>query len=344
MAKILIVDDEPDLTAAFGRFLERAGHVLLYAGTGGEAVATVESERPALVLLDLKLPDMTGFEVLDRTREQRPVVIMVTGHGDVALAVQAMQAGAEGFLTKPVDLAHLGAAVDRALEKVQLRDLTRAAGARRGRSTTGVLLGSSPPMRELAQQIELLARSERTVALIVGEAGVGKGRVARAIHALSPRGGRLFHEVNCAMRTEEDLDVELFGVERGLRGPVPGLFEAAAGGTLFLDEIAALPESLQPTLLRALESRRVRRSGGAREVAVDVRVIAATARDLATEVTEKRFNEDLYYRLGVMPLYLPPLRARSPEDLRETVGALLAELRPGIPEAPADLEIGRAHV
>ena len=337
MAKILIVDDEPDVTSAFGRYLERAGHDVLSAGTGAEAVAMVESERPALVLLDLKLPDITGFEVLERTREHRPVVIMVTGHGDVALAVQAMQAGAEGFLTKPVDLMHLGAAVDRALEKAQLRDLTRAAGARLGRSATEVLLGSSPPMRELAQQIELLARSERTVALIVGEAGVGKGRVARAIHALSARGGRPFHEIDCSMRPEEELDLELFGAERGARGPLPGVFEAAGGGTLFLDEIAALPESLQPTLLRALESRRVRRSGGAREVAVDVRVIAATAHDLATEVTEKRFSEDLYYRLGVMPLYLPPLRARSPEDLRETVGALLAELRPGIAEAPSDV-------
>jgi len=336
MAKILIVDDEPDLTAAFGRYLERAGHDVLCAGTGAEAVAMVESEGPALVLLDLKLPDMTGFEVLDRTREHRPVVIMVTGHGDVALAVQAMQSGAEGFLTKPVDLMHLGAAVDRALEKAQLRDLTRAAGARLGRSSTEVLLGSSPPMRELAQQIELLARSERTVALIVGEAGVGKGRVARAIHALSARGGRPFHEIDCSTRPEEELDLALFGAERA-GGPVPGVFEAAGGGTLFLDEIAALPESLQPTLLRALESRRVRRARGTREVPVDVRVIAATARDLATEVTEKRFSEDLYYRLGVMPLYLPPLRARSPEDLRDTVGALLAELRPGIPEAPADL-------
>ena len=337
MARILIVDDEPDVTAAFGRYLERAGHDVLRAGTGAEAVAMVDAEHPAVVLLDLKLPDMTGFDVLERTREHRPVVIMVTGHGDVALAVQAMQAGAEGFLTRPVDLAHLGAVVDRALEKVQLRDLTRAAGARRGRRTTGALLGSSPPMRELAQQLELLARSERAVALIVGEAGVGKGRVARAIHALGPRSARPFHVVDCAVRPEEELDLELFGVERSASGPTPGLFEAANGGTIFLDEIAALPESLQPTLLRALESRRVRRSGGAREVTVDARVIAATARDLATEVTEKRFNEDLYYRLGVMPLYLPPLRARSPEDLRETVGALVAELRPGIPDAPAEV-------
>ena len=337
MAKILIVDDEPDLTSAFGRYFERTGHDVLRAATGEEAVAMVQAEHPALMLLDLKLPDITGFEVLERTREHRPVVIMVTGHGDVALAVQAMQAGAEGFLTKPVELAHLGAVVDRALEKAQLRDLSRAAGARLGRVSTEMLLGSSPPMRELAQQIELLAQSERTVALIVGESGVGKARVAHAIHSLSARGGRAFHEIDCSMRPAEELDLELFGVERSVGGPVPGLFEAADGGTLFLDEIGELPLTLQPTLLRALESRRVRRSGGTREVLVDVRLIAATVRDLATEVTEDRFREDLYYKLGVMPLYLPPLRARSPEDLQETVRALVAELRRGTPDAPHEV-------
>jgi DNA-binding NtrC family response regulator len=194
-------------------------------------------------------------------------------------------------------------------------------------------------MRELEQQIELLARRERTVALLVGEAGVGKGRVARAIHALGPRGGRVFHEIDCSMRPAEELEVELFGVERSVGGPVPGLFEASDGGTLFLDEIAELPAPLQPTLLQALESRRVRRAGGSREVLVDVRLIAATARDLATEVTEGRFREDLYYRLGVMPLYLPPLRARSPEDLRETVAALVGELRRGIPDAPREVSV-----
>jgi len=135
----------------------------------------------------------------------------------------------------------------------------------------------------------------------------------------------------------EELDLELFGVELSVGGPVPGLFEAADGGTLFLDEIADLPESLQPMLLRALETRRVRRSGGTREVVVDVRLIAATTRDLATEVTEGRFREDLYYRLGVMPLYLPPLRARSREDMRETVRALVSELRRGVPDAPHEV-------
>jgi DNA-binding NtrC family response regulator len=334
MAKILIIDDEPDIVSALGRYFERGGHDVLRALTGEEGVRLVQAERPAVVLLDLYLPDLSGFEVLERTREQRPVVIMITGHGDIPLAVQAMQGGAEGFLTKPVELAHLGAVVDRALEKAQLRELSRAAGARSGRLATEMLLGPSAPMRELSAQIEMLARSERTIALLVGESGVGKARVARAIHALSARGARPFHEISCALRPVETLDAELFGVERTNDGPLPGLFEASDGGTLFLDEIADLPPALQTTLLRALEARRVRRTGGTREVPVDVRLIAATTRDLATEVTEGRFREDLYYRLGVMPLHLPPLRARSPEDLRETVAALVTELRRGLHNAP----------
>jgi len=334
MAKILIVDDEPDICSALSRFFAHSGHDVLCAGTGEEAVMLVQTERPAVVLLDLFLPDISGFEVLERTREERPVIIMITGHGDVPAAVHAMQAGAEGFLTKPVELMHLGAVVDRALEKAQLRELGRAALARNARTTADMLLGSSSPMRELAEQIELLARSERTVALIVGENGVGKARVARAIHALSPRAGRPFHELACGLRPIELLDAELFGVEARQGGPLPGMFEAAEGGTLFLDEISDLPPILQPTLLRALEARRVRRTGGTREIPIDVRLIAATVRDLATEVTEQRFREDLYYRLGVMPLYLPPLRARPPEDLSETVVALVAELRRGLPDSP----------
>ena len=334
MAKILIVDDEPDIVSALGRYFERLGHDVLRAGTGEVGVALAQSERPAVMLLDLYLPDISGFEVLERTREHRPVVIMITGHGDIPLAVEAMQAGAEGFLTKPVELAHLGAVVERALEKAQLRELTRAAGSRTGRAATEMLLGPSAPMRELAQQIELLSRSERTVALLVGESGVGKGRVARAIHALSQRGARPFHELSCAMRPVEALDAELFGVERAGEGPLPGLFEACDGGTLFLTDVAELPQSLQPALLRVLETRKVRRTGGSREVAVDVRLVAATVRDLATEVTEGRFSEELYYRLGVMPLHLPPLRARAPDDLRETVAALVVELRRGLHNAP----------
>jgi two-component system response regulator AtoC len=337
MAKILIVDDEPDIRSALGRYFERSGHDVLFAATGEDGVSLVQRERPAVVLLDLFLPDISGFDVLERTQEQRPVIIMITGHGDIPAAVHAMQAGAEGFLTKPVELAHLGAVVDRALEKAQLRELSRSADMRIGRASADMLLGSSAPMRELAEQIEMLARSERTVALLVGEHGVGKARVARAIHALSPRASRPFHEIDCALRPVDVLDVDLFGMDQAEAGPLPGLFEAANGGTLFLDEISDLPDVLQPTLLRALEARRVRRTGGTREVPVDVRLIAATVRDLATEVTEQRFREDLYYRLGVMPLHLPPLRARAPEDLRDTVHALLAELRRGLSDSPRAL-------
>ena len=337
MAKILIVDDEPDIRSALAGYFSRTGHDVLRAETGEEAVTLVRNEHPAVVLLDLFLPDISGFEVLERTREERPVIIMITGHGDIPAAVHAMEAGAEGFLTKPVELAHLGAVVDRALEKAHLRELCRGTLARNARSVADMLLGSSVPMRELVQQIEMLAGSERTVALLVGENGVGKSRVARAIHALSPRAGRPFHEVSCGLRPVETLDTELFGVDTGPGGPIPGVIEASEGGTLYLDEIADLPASLQPTLLRALEARRVRRTGGTREVPIDVRLIAATVKDLATEVTEQRFREDLYYHLGIMPLHLPPLRARPPEDLRDTVAALVAELRPGLPEAPTAL-------
>jgi DNA-binding NtrC family response regulator len=337
MARILIANDEPDVTSALARSFEQAGHDVLHAGRGEEAIAMIEAERPALVLLDVELPDMWGLTVLERTRTQRPVVIMLTDDDDVARAVKAMQGGAESFVTKSVEPDYLDVVVERALEKAQLRALGRAAGARLARAATEPFLGSSAPMRELAQQIEMIAHSERTVALLVGEVGVGKRRVARTIHALSARGLHAFHEVDCTTRPVDVLDLELFGAEHGADGPVPGLFEAADGGTLFIGEVAELPATLQPKLLTALESRRVRRSGGTREVAVDVRVIAATARDLANEVTEERFREDLYYRLGVMPLYLPPLRARSPEDLRDTVRSLVAELRRGMPGAPSEV-------
>ena len=335
MARILIVTREPDATSAFGRSLERAGHDVLRVGTGEEAIGVIESEHPAVVLLDVVLPDVSGLEVLERTQGRRPVVVVLTSDGDAA--AKAMQLGAESVVAKSVEPAYLEAVVERALEKAQLRELGRAAGARLARRSTEMFLGSSPPMRELAQQIELIARSERTVALLVGEVGVGKRRVAQTIHALSARGGHAFHEIDCTTRPVDALDVELFGAERSADGPTPGLFEAADGGTLFLAEVAELPATLQPKLLTALESRRVRRSGGTREVVVDVRVVAATARDLANEVTEERFREDLYYRLGVMPLYLPPLRARSPEDLHETVRSLVAELRRGMPGAPSEV-------
>jgi DNA-binding NtrC family response regulator len=341
MASILIIDDEVAIATAFATFFRHDGtHVVTEAHSGAEGIAAYRRVRPDLVLLDVRLPDMTGFDVLSKIREDNPVVVMVTAYGDVPMAVDALHRGAENFLTKPVDLSHLAAAAERALEKASLRRMNRYLADRRG-AGANLILGSSPAMRELSAQISLLAASDRTTALIVGEAGSGKGRVAELVHAQSPRSTKPFVQVNCAALTAESLDSELFGVELGTDGSggltKRGLFEIADGGTLFLDEIGDLGSQLQPKLLRVLEGKGFRRQGGTGEITPNVRVIAATSKDLVNEVTAGRFREDLYYRLSVMPINLPPLRARSREDLVELVAHLLDELSPTLPGAPAQL-------
>jgi DNA-binding NtrC family response regulator len=334
VADLLIVDDEPLITESYARFLERAGHTVRRAGSGEAALAAWRERRPEVTLLDLRLPDMTGFDVFARIRDEDPVVIMVSGHGDIPLAVRAVQAGVENFLTKPVELPHLELAVDRALEKVRLRRLSQYLSERRA-SSGQIAIGTSRRMRELAAQVELLAASDRTTVLLLGESGTGKGRIAELIHAHSLRAHGAWVEVNCAAHTTDALDAELFGSEDAGRGAVrPGLLEVATGGSLFLDEIGDLPAPLQPKLLRVLEGKPFRRVGGTREILVDVRLIAATNKDLVSEVNAGRFREDLYYRLSVMPLNLPPLRARAREDLVELIGRLMDELAPNLPGPP----------
>ncbi len=340
MASILIIDDEVAIATAFAMFFRHDGaHVVTEAHTGAEGIEAFKRVKPDLVLLDVRLPDMTGFDVLAKIRDENPVVIMVTAYGDVPMAVDALHKGAENFLTKPVDLSHLAAAAERALEKAALRRMSRYLSERRG-AGSNLIFGPSPNMRELAAQISLLAASDRTTALVVGESGAGKGRVAELIHAQSPRSSKPFIEVNCAALTAESLDSELFGTESGLDGvgtTKRGLFEIADGGTLFLDEIGDLDSHLQPKLLRVLEGKGFRRHGGTAEITSNVRVIAATSKDLVNEVTAGRFREDLYYRLSVMPINLPPLRARSREDLVELAAHLLDDLAPTLPGAPTQL-------
>jgi len=342
MSSVLIIDDEQAITSALAQYFERSGHEVMRAHSAEEGIGAVKRAHPDLVLLDLRLPDASGFEVLDRIRPYNPVVIMITGHGDVPDAVRAMQAGAESFLTKPVELAHLGAVASRALEKARLRQMNRYLADRRGRLPATALLGSSAPMRELAQQIEMLARSDRTTALITGESGTGKGYVAESIHRASARGERPLVEINCAALAGSTLDAELFGQEltpnNGSDTVKPGLLDIAEGGSLFLDEIGDLDQSLQPKLLRVLEGKSFRRLGGTREMTSDVRLIAATGKDLVSEVTDGRFREDMYYRLSVMPINLPPLRARSREDLLELIARLVEELRPNLVDAPTELD------
>lgn len=340
MASILIIDDEVAIATAFAMFFRHDGqHTVAEAHTGAEGIAAFNRVRPDLVLLDVRLPDMTGFDVLSAIREHHPVVIMVTAYGDVAMAVDALHRGAENFLTKPVDLSHLKAAAERALEKAQLRRMTRLLNDKRG-ADRGLAFGSSPGMRELQAQLQLLSASERTTALILGESGAGKGRVAELLHAQSPRANKPFVEVNCASLRPESLDSELFGVEGGSEPGADtklGAFEIADGGTIFLDEIGDLDAKLQPKLVRVLGGKGFRRVGGRDEITPNVRVIAASSEDLASAVAAGRFRDDLYYRLAVMPIQLPPLRQRVREDLLELIATVQDALLPSLPGAPTAL-------
>jgi DNA-binding NtrC family response regulator len=267
-------------------------------------------------------------------------VILLTGQGDIETAVKAMQLGAENFLTKPVDMTHLSAAIARVVEKVRLSRQNARLRALDHEGEGIASLGVSPAMQQLARQIELLAASERSTVLLSGESGTGKGWVARVIHNLSPRSGGPFVEVNCAGLSATFLDSELFGHEKGAYTDAKerkvGLFELADHGTIFLDEIGELTLELQPKLLKVLETKKFRRLGGTRELSVDVRLIAATNRDLVREVEAGRFREDLYYRLNVMPLTLPPVRDRTREDRLDLITRMIADLKSQLPGCPSE--------
>lgn len=340
MATICIIDDDSDVLGTLGGFFERAGYRVLTAASGNEGVRAVVTHAPDVVLLDLELPDLSGLEVLDAIAPVNPVVLVFSGHIDPRRAVEAMRRGAEGLLSKPIDLELLGAAAERAVEKARLRQLSRSLARGRGTLAQTALLGSSPSMRELGRQIELLARNDPSPLLVLGESGVGKGRVAEMLHSLSPRSDRAFVEVSCSALAGGLLDAELFGRESGpfdARERKLGLLESADGGTLYLDEVGALDAALQPKLLEVLEGKRFRRLGGAQDVPVNVRLICSTARDLVSEVNEGRFREDLYYRISIMPIHLPPLRARAREDVSEIMTRLIEELHTALPESPAEL-------
>jgi len=337
---LLLVDDDASVLRAIGDYFERIGYEVWRDGTGEQAMETFHRVRPDVVLLDLHLPDSSGLVVLERLRGEGAAVILLTGQGDIETAVKAMQLGAENFLTKPVDMTHLAAAIARVAEKVRLSRQNARLRALDHEAEGSGSLGVSPAMRELARQIELLAASERSTVLLQGESGTGKGWVARVIHNLSPRSGGPFVEVNCAGLSATFLDSELFGHEKGAYTDAKerkiGLFELADHGTIFLDEIGELTPDLQPKLLKVLETKTFRRLGGTRELSVDVRLIAATNRDLVKEVEGGRFREDLYYRLNVMPLVLPPVRERSREDRLDLIRRMISDLKTQLPGCPSE--------
>ncbi|MBI3086801.1 MAG: sigma-54-dependent Fis family transcriptional regulator [candidate division NC10 bacterium] len=344
---VLIVDDQPTIRKGLRHLLERKGYHALEADSGAAAVQAAQAEEPEVILLDLKLPDGDGLEVLERLQGVCPeaAVILLTGHGSVETAVTAIKKGAEDFLEKdPSSLEVTEVRVEKALEMLKLRRENRYYRHQVHGRAPGQIPGASPVMRELHAMVDLLAKAPQTTVLVQGESGSGKELVARAIHYRSARADKPFLEINCAGLSEHLLESELFGHERGAftdaKALKRGLLEIADGGTLFLDEIGDMPLPIQPKFLRVLENRTFRRVGGTRDISVDVRVITASNKDLVKLVEKQIFREDLYYRLKVMPVTVPPLRERGNDILvladlfvQELNATLKKRLRGFSPEA-----------
>jgi two-component system, NtrC family, response regulator AtoC len=314
--RTLIAEDNEDMRDLIQEVLEDAGYETIAAANGRQALAHMEKENEVidLVITDVRMPEMTGDKLLAKARELRAEapVIVITAFGSVEQAVEMVKAGAYQYLTKPFDNREMLRLVEEALEgSVAQREQARL--RREKPATPPRIIGASRPMRELFDHIALTARSAST-ALIIGESGTGKELVARAIHEMSER-KRAFVPVNCAAIPAELIESELFGhtgsAFTGARQPRAGLIEAADGGTLFLDEVGELPLPVQPKLLRSLQEGAVRRVGANVEKSVDLRVVAATNRDLERDVSDGRFREDLFWRLNVIRLKVPPLRDRS---------------------------------
>ena len=320
---ILIVDDERTLARAVKSYLAEYGYEAEVAGDAEQAVGMLETLRPDVVFSDVRLPGMSGIDLLRRIREFDPsiAVVIMTAYGTIEGAVEAVKLGAFDYLKKPVDLEELKLLADRARETSQLKQELSYYRSREAREVpfTGII-GESPALRAVLEQARQIAALEETPpVLITGETGTGKGLVARTIHTSSRRASRPFIEVNCTAIPATLMEAELFGHERGAftdaKESKMGLFEAAEGGFLFLDEVGDVELSLQGKLLKAVEERTVRRVGGIRDRRIDVRILAATNRDLEREAQRERFRRDLYFRLAVIILRLPPLRERGQDIL-----------------------------
>jgi DNA-binding NtrC family response regulator len=337
--RILVVDDEEDIRLPLRRFLAAKGYEVLEADGTGSALETTRKHPLDAAIVDFSLPDGDGLDVLRALKAQDASlpVVLLTGHGTIDLAVKAIKEGAEQFLTKPVELPALQIVLDRALENRRMRRLSLAGKSSQAREAVDPFFGESPVMRKLAAQAARVVASSIPV-LIQGETGTGKGVLARWLHRNGPRADDPFVDLNCAGLARELLESELFGHEKGaFTGAVaakPGLLEMAHRGSLFLDEIGDVELQVQAKLLKVVEDLRFRRLGDVRDRQVDVRLVAATHRDLGRLVQEQKFREDLYYRISAIPLAVPPLRERGHDVVllaRRLVERISAELgRPGV--------------
>jgi len=318
--RILIVDDEANARAALSEILREDGYATETAADGFKALGKLEEFSPDLILTDLKMPGLDGIAFMEKARAAAPgaLFIVMTAFGTISSAVDAVKKGAENYLTKPLDPDALGAVVERAMEKARLAQEARKLRDRlRERNAFGHIVSSDPKMLAILELVSQVGPSKASV-LITGESGTGKELIAEAIHVASPRAKMPFVRLHCAALSESLLESELFGHERGaFTGAVArreGRFKQADGGTLFLDEIGEIPAATQVKLLRFLQERTFERVGGNETIKVDVRVIAATNRDLKAEMAKGAFREDLFYRLNVVSVELPPLRDR-PGDI-----------------------------
>ena len=316
-ASILLVDDDSAFRHVMAGELRRLGHEVVTASSGEEASSRVESWEPEVVLLDLRLPGMDGLETLKTIRAHNPSieVIMLTGHGSIDSAIESIREGAFDYVTKPCPLDEIQIRVQRAIERRVLRQRTSLLErALTPADPTASFVGDSPEFRRMLHLVELVGPTDSTV-LIAGETGSGKERIAKLIHARSARKTKPFVVVDCAALQESLLQSELFGHERGAFTGAdkakPGLFEVAHGGTIFLDEIGEISQATQVSLLRVLDTSVFRHLGGTREIRVDVRVLAATNRDLRAMVGKGLFREDLFYRMSTITVEIPPLRKRA---------------------------------
>ncbi|MEW6001947.1 MAG: sigma-54 dependent transcriptional regulator [Nitrospirota bacterium] len=314
---VLVVDDEEGIRESLSAILEDEGYDVLTSSSGEEALRAVKDQNPDLLLLDVWLPDIDGIQVLKEVKELRPEVpvVIISGHGNIELAVRATKMGAYDFLEKPLSLERVLISAKRAFERRTLEIQNRA--LRQDLVKRWRLVGNSQKMRHLREQVEMAAKSNSRV-LILGESGTGKELIARMLHENSSRAGNPFIEVNCAAIPEELIESELFGHEKGsFTGAFErkkGKFELAHEGTLFLDEVGDMSFSTQSKVLRVIETQEFQRVGGGRNIKVDVRIVAATNKDLLEEVRKNNFREDLLYRLNVIPIVVPPLRERK-EDI-----------------------------
>ncbi len=328
---VLVVDDELLIRKSLSKVLRARGLKVEVASTGGEGLEKAAEERPQVMILDMRLPDTDGLSVLRKVREMDPLlqVIVITAFGDVQSAVDAMKLGACDFLRKPYEMEDIALAVESAGKNFRQASELDLYRRQAWRNYSGdEIVGHSGRMREVRGLIDKVVRSQATSVLITGESGTGKELVARAIHYRSDRGKSPLMEINCSSFNENLLENELFGHERGAFTDASelkkGLVELCDGGTLFLDEVADMPLPTQARLLRFIDQRHFKRVGGAEDIAVDIRIVAATNKDLEAEVKALRFRHDLYFRLKVVRIHLPPLRDRG-DDVQLLTGHFLRE-------------------